>query len=210
VNYNGPINRQLTDTPRPIIRKAPTEHDCETPLAYLDPVMARSPAPARVSPDHPSDSPPDPSIDAMNPLHHDLHAAWGTLIQLFLSQEAQWAAEGHRLGLTPPQIRLIMIIRNDATLLMRDLADALGVGKPYVTALVRQLEDAGYLTTHPSPIDRRAKVLTVTRRGAHACRTLEAALLRLPKAIESLNPESQRNLLELAAALRGSTVSRRP
>jgi DNA-binding MarR family transcriptional regulator len=140
----------------------------------------------------------------------ELHAAWAALINLFLSQEAQWAAEGERLGLTPPQIRLIMIIRNDATLLMRDLADALRVSKPYVTALVRQLEDTGHLTTHPSPIDRRAKIVTVTQRGADACRTLESALFRLPREIQALDPEAQRHLLALVEALQGSAISRRP
>jgi DNA-binding MarR family transcriptional regulator len=160
-------------------------------FAYVSRAMANSSASTGVR------------CDVATPDPVELQAAWGALVHLFLSQEAQWVAEGDRLGLTPPQIRLIMIVRNDDTLLMRDLAAALGVGKPYVTALVRQLEDAGYLTTHPSPIDRRAKILTVTRRGANACRTLEAALLRLPRAIEALDPVAQWHLVALTEALQG-------
>jgi DNA-binding MarR family transcriptional regulator len=140
----------------------------------------------------PAAPPPDPD---------DVHAAWGALIQLFLSQEASWAAEGERLGLSPPQIRLLMIVRDGPTLMMRDLADAMGVGKPYVTALVQQLETSGHLQRLPSEEDGRAKVLRLTRRGSRACAVLADALFRPPAAIGALDAADQHRLVDLAAAL---------
>jgi DNA-binding MarR family transcriptional regulator len=145
-----------------------------------------------------SSTQPSPDSDAVR-------IAWGTLIQLFLSQEASWAAEGERLGLTPPQIRLLMIVREQPTLLMRDLADAMGVGKPYVTALVQQLEASGHLQRLPSDADGRAKLLKLTRSGKRACAVLADALFTPPPGITTLGPADRQRLVELAAA-----VTRRP
>lgn len=134
-----------------------------------------------------------------------VEAAWRELIELFLSQEASWAALGRRIGVSPPLIRVLMIVQAKPTVRMRELADDLGVGKPYVTALVKQLVAAGHLKVEPAITDRRAKVLVLTEDGRRVCDVLGKALFCPPEAVRRLTPEAQQHLIALAAALSGPT-----
>lgn len=144
-----------------------------------------------------------PSMPTFDPV--DL--AWRELIQLFLSQEAGWAALGRSMGVSPPLIRLLMMVRTNPTVLMRDLAVDLGVGKSYVTALVKQLVSSGHLSVGRSATDGRVKVLELTDEGRRVCDILGEALFRPPAEVRGLRPDAQAHLVALAAALRAHSRS---
>jgi DNA-binding MarR family transcriptional regulator len=67
----------------------------------------------------------------------DADPAWRDLIQLFLSQEAEWA----------------------------DLAARMGVTKSYVTALVKQLAIGGHVTVGSSDSERRERRVALIEAG---------------------------------------------
>jgi DNA-binding MarR family transcriptional regulator len=46
-----------------------------------------------------------------------------------------------------------------------DLADQVGITKQAMNDLLRQLEDRGYIELRPDPTDKRAKRITLTKRG---------------------------------------------
>ena len=51
-----------------------------------------------------------------------------------------------------------------------DLAASAGFSRQAMSALVRDMESAGYVRTEPDPADRRAVLVLLTDRGAEFCR----------------------------------------
>lgn len=69
------------------------------------------------------------------------------------------------LGLTPARTHLLWELFHRGPSTQRVLAEALGVTPRNVTGLVDGLEDTGYVTRQPHPVDRRATLVTVTDHG---------------------------------------------
>jgi DNA-binding MarR family transcriptional regulator len=69
------------------------------------------------------------------------------------------------LGLTPARTHLLWELFHRGPSTQRVLADALGVTPRNVTGLVDGLEETGYLTRQPHPLDRRATLVTLTDHG---------------------------------------------
>ena len=80
--------------------------------------------------------------------------------------------------LTLAQSRLLQ--RLDPTgMRLTDLADQARITKQTAGALVDQLEHAGYLTRGPDPTDGRARLVTLSDRGAEVCRTAATEVARI-------------------------------
>jgi DNA-binding MarR family transcriptional regulator len=69
------------------------------------------------------------------------------------------------LGLTPARTHLLWELCHRGPSTQRVLADALGVTPRNVTGLVDGLEETGYVTRQPHPVDRRATLVTLTDLG---------------------------------------------
>ncbi len=69
------------------------------------------------------------------------------------------------LGLTPARTHLLWELFHRGSCTQRVLADALGVTPRNVTGLVDGLEETGYVTRQPHPVDRRATLVTLTDHG---------------------------------------------
>ncbi len=69
------------------------------------------------------------------------------------------------LGLTPARTHLLWEVFHRGPSTQRVLADALGVTPRNVTGLVDGLEETGYVTRQPHPVDRRATMVTLTDHG---------------------------------------------
>ncbi len=65
------------------------------------------------------------------------------------------------------------ISAGDATI--ADVGEYLGITKQAAAQLVRQLEDHGYVTRRPHPLDARASLLALTATGAACTRAAEEA-----------------------------------
>lgn len=62
---------------------------------------------------------------------------------------------------------------------LTDLAEQARVTKQTAGALVDQLERAGYVERLPDPIDARARLVTLSDRGAAVCRRANAEAVRI-------------------------------
>ena len=90
---------------------------------------------------------------------------------------------------------------------MRDLARAMNCDASYVTAMIDDLEHAGYAERCPSPTDRRIKIIALTGAGIAALRTAQDGLLTPPAQLSRLDVSQQRNLARvLRQALAGSAA----
>ncbi len=67
----------------------------------------------------------------------------------------------------------VCISGGDATI--ADVGEYLGITKQAAAQLVRQLEERGYVTRRPHPLDARASLLALTARGAACTRAAEEA-----------------------------------
>jgi DNA-binding MarR family transcriptional regulator len=78
-----------------------------------------------------------------------------------------------KLGLTPARTHLLWELFHRGPCTQRVLADALGVTPRNVTGLVDGLEQTGYVTRRPHPVDRRATLVTLTDHGTAVMAQME-------------------------------------
>lgn len=76
-------------------------------------------------------------------------------------------------GLTPARTNVLWHLGRSGPHLQRELAEAMDVSPRNVTGLVDGLVAEGFVTREPHPRDRRATLVTLTRRGTSAVRRLE-------------------------------------
>jgi DNA-binding MarR family transcriptional regulator len=69
-------------------------------------------------------------------------------------------------GVSLAQSRLLEVIQKTARARWSDIATALGYSPRTITEALDALERDGLITRTPDPEDRRAKILTVTKKGA--------------------------------------------
>ena len=71
-------------------------------------------------------------------------------------------------GITTAQAGALFVLLDRPKSTQRELAAALGLRESAVAAMTRRLLDAGLIERHPSPLDHRAFLLSLTRRGERA------------------------------------------
>ncbi len=84
-----------------------------------------------------------------------------------------------RRGLTGSRAHLLWELRDGTPRTQQTLAKALGVSPRTITGLVDGLVVSGFVTREPHPTDRRATLVTFTRRGKRAAQALERAHIEL-------------------------------
>jgi DNA-binding MarR family transcriptional regulator len=82
-----------------------------------------------------------------------------------------------------------------------ELADVIGVDRPYATVIVNQLEAEGLAERTTDPDDRRRKTVTITPAGRRAVRTAHRVLETAPPELAQLSPNQLRQLAMLLARL---------
>jgi len=68
-------------------------------------------------------------------------------------------------GLTPARAEVVWLLHHGGPRTQRELSQALKCTPRNVTGLVDALEAAGFVARNPHPTDRRATVVSLTRRG---------------------------------------------
>jgi len=111
-------------------------------------------------------------------------------------------AADHDLSLT--QLRVLAILR-DRRVRMSALADHLGLDKSTLSGLVDRAEKRGLVTRVPSPDDRRAVDVTLSREGDDLAGALTARIAqRLAPATARLTAAERHRLQALLQRLTGS------
>ena len=131
-----------------------------------------------------------------------LESAWPLLMGLVLEQRWRWSEVAAELGLSQAGLRALLGVDPDQPRPMRDLARAMNCDPSYVTAMVDDLEQAGYAERRSLPTDRRVKTVALTATGKQALRRVQRDLFPVPAQLSRL-PAAERHQLGrlLAAAL---------
>jgi DNA-binding MarR family transcriptional regulator len=133
----------------------------------------------------------------------ELVEGWRLLVGFVLDQRWRWAEVATDLGITQAGLRALLAISPDNPRPMRELATVMNCDPSYVTAMVDDLERAGYAIRQPAP-DRRVKTVVLTPAGLAAIGTARDGLFSPPPALVRLPRARQR---ELARLLRDALAS---
>src|SRR5215218_9395540 len=89
--------------------------------------------------------------------------AWLLLQELFVSRRPVLIAIAAELGLSPPGALALRHLDPDRPATMGELAQQLCYDNSNVTGIVDRLERLGYVERRANPLDRRVKLVHVTR-----------------------------------------------
>ena len=140
------------------------------------------------------------------PADDELRLAWRMLMELVLDQRMRWPEVAAQLGISQAGLRALLAVDPDEPRPMRDLAVAMNCDASYVTAMVDDLERAGYAERRSAPTDRRVKTIALTTQGRDALHIVQNELLSPPAQLAQL-PVPQRDSL---ARLLRQALSRDP
>jgi DNA-binding MarR family transcriptional regulator len=141
-----------------------------------------------------------------------MREALDRVLQLAVLLNEDMARDLERRGLPGSRAHLVWELHKRGPSTQRALAQALRVTPRAITGLVDALVESGFVTRELHPTDRRATLVTFTKRGASAARSLERDHIDLArKLFEDLAEPTFRNftrgLDEVLARLRELLVS---
>lgn len=143
--------------------------------------------------------------------HPTLAEAWQLLMGLVLDQRWRWPEVATELGISQAGLRALLAIDPQDARPMRDLAQTMNCDASYVTAMIDDLERAGYAERRAATQDRRVKIVALTPAGIGALRTAQDGLLAAPPQLARLTSAQQRSLARLLhLALRPGPAPRGP
>jgi DNA-binding MarR family transcriptional regulator len=109
---------------------------------------------------------------------------------------------GSEETVTPGLFGMLQVIGANPGLSQSRLAEAMGVDRSVIVAVIHTLEARGLVERRPARDDRRSYALHLTARGRPALRRMEALVLRHEESLASaLSPEERRTLIGLLARL---------
>jgi DNA-binding MarR family transcriptional regulator len=130
----------------------------------------------------------------------DPREVWALMCELVLdNQRRREVAEA--VGLSFGKTRAIRRVAR-RPMSMGELAASLGIDRPNATTLVDDLEAQGLARRQPHPTDRRAKVVTATKKGIDVARRADEILSTPPASMAEL---SAADLAQLQRILRDMT-----
>lgn len=135
--------------------------------------------------------------NSLRPAEPELAESWQLVMGLVLGQRWRWAEVATELGISQAGLRALLAIEPDRPRPQRDLAKAMNCDPSYVTAMIDDLEQAGYATRRPATEDRRIKTVALTTAGITALRAAQDGLLSPPQQLARLSPPQQRSLAQL-------------
>jgi DNA-binding MarR family transcriptional regulator len=104
---------------------------------------------------------------------HDMRDALDRVLQLAVLLNEDMARDLKRRGLPGSRAHLVWELHKRGPSTQQALAQALRLTPRAITALVDALVESGFVTREPHPTDRRATLVTFTKQGQQAARTLE-------------------------------------
>lgn len=105
-----------------------------------------------------------------------------------------------RLGAGSGRVRVLLLLRRQP-MTFGELADMHGVGLPYMSKVVDQLEALGFAERHRDPGDRRKKIVTLTSAGHQAAATAERILSEAPPELRALSGTQLAQLTSILSRL---------
>lgn len=132
----------------------------------------------------------------------DLDLVVETLIYLQSEGRRLARAECERVGVSPTQLNVIMLLDQIEALTCSELSRRLATQNSTVTGIVDRMVEAGLVAREQSQEDRRVWRIRLTERGSKIARQVDVApwaILR--KAVNAMEPAQQKKLFELLRVL---------
>ena len=82
---------------------------------------------------------------------------------------------GMRFGLSPREVRGILVLARVEELGCGELAGRMGLSPSRASRVIQKLGERGYLSRRRNPLDRRGVTISLTDKGRQLCRLLELA-----------------------------------
>jgi DNA-binding MarR family transcriptional regulator len=117
--------------------------------------------------------------------------------------------------LTMSRAHVLWVLVHQGPVTQRALADSLGVSARTMTGLIDGLVGTGYVTREPHPTDRRATLVTNTKRGARVAAALQRGQVEFARILFDGMPAKRLSCLvegldELLVRLRAAGLTRSP
>jgi len=104
--------------------------------------------------------------------------------------------------LTLPQMNMLMVVRERGTVTIKELAEALWVSPPSVSAMVDRLVEMGVLVRKHSEVDRRVVEVRISPGADEHIRQAEQEILRwLAEVLEQIGPRYAQMWCEVYAKI---------
>jgi MarR family transcriptional regulator, organic hydroperoxide resistance regulator len=123
--------------------------------------------------------------------------AWALMHSLMFGERHRFIDAAAEFDLHPAQAGVLMRLRDDAGMSMKEIAFQLRCDNSNVTGLVDRLEARGLVSRRAAEHDRRVKLIVPTERGREVGDQLRARMARPPAALAALSGEDQRALRDL-------------
>ncbi len=128
---------------------------------------------------------------------------WAGLREVVLAPDGPRRAVCEALGMSFVRVKALRhLVAGPLT--QRELAEGLSTDKAYTTVMLDDLEQRGLVRRTPHPVDRRAKLVTLTPAGAAAAARSEEILGVPPPALATMDSAELAVLERLVARLRPS------
>jgi DNA-binding MarR family transcriptional regulator len=115
-------------------------------------------------------------------------AAFGRLLELVVLLNDDMNARLAADGLTPSRVPVLWLLHERGPATQRELAEAVRVAPRTMTGLIDGLVATGFVTREPHPTDRRAALITPTRRGAQVLDAMDRDRVELVEALFGAMP----------------------
>jgi len=120
--------------------------------------------------------------------------------QLRVFQHFQQSAG--KLGITPGQAGILMLINNNPDISQAALARAIGVRRATLGEIIADMETKTWVERHPSPEDKRSYALILSSSGKRFVKKVITAIEKHEQAVTNkLTQKEQRELLRLLLKL---------
>ena len=123
--------------------------------------------------------------------------AWSAVARPYLDIRARWFDIAAEVGLTPAGLDALLKLDADHAPTMRGVAELLGCDASYVTAMVDDLEEAGYAARRTDIKDRRVRIIELTSAGRRARQHARDLLMAPPPELGNLSRSQQLTLARL-------------
>jgi DNA-binding MarR family transcriptional regulator len=137
----------------------------------------------------------------------DLDLIIETLVYLQAEGRRLARLECERVGVSPTQLNVIMLLDQIEALTCSELGRRLATQNSTVTGIVDRMVDAGLVKREQSQEDRRIWHIRLTERGSQIARQVDVApwaILR--RAINAMEPSEQKQLFKLLRGLAGEVA----
>lgn len=129
-----------------------------------------------------------------------LDASWLALTEIVRGDDRRKQVSDALGGMSYVRVKALRYLLDGAKT-GRELATQLATDPPFVSVIVDDLEERGYVDRKPHPDDRRRKLVELTPAGVKAAKAANRILSTPPPALRALPPQDRAAFERIVAAL---------